>query len=149
MGNEHSRSQELLNEEWFWHPVDRERPQLAGGRCRECGLVLFPQGEFCPACGTRDTLDREPLDRTGKLYAFSVAYVAPAGFESPYAFGYVQLPKGPRLFARLVDCDPPEERLKIGMAVELVLAPIRVEGDGRMIWGYAFKPARQQAVPHA
>jgi uncharacterized OB-fold protein len=144
-----SEPHELLNSEWFWHPIDRDQPQLVGGQCLECGLMVFPQGEFCPACGKRDTRQRVPLSRVGTLYAFSVAYVAPAGFDPPYAFGYVLLPEGPRLFARLVDCDPPEEALQIGMDVELTLAPIRIEDGSRMLWGYAFTPAKPLEEPHA
>lgn len=128
----------LLDPAWFVQPLDYERPQLAGSRCTDCGTVLFPQREFCSSCGRRDCLEMLPLDRSGVLYSFSVAYVSPAGFEPPYAFAYVQLAEGPRLFARLVDCDPLEQ-LSIGTKLELTLAPIRAEGGCRL-WGYAFRP---------
>ncbi len=135
------QSNRLLHATHFWQPLDREHPQLAGSRCRRCTTVLFPQREYCPTCGQPDALENVPLGRAGKLYAFSVAYVAPAGFDPPYAFGYVQLPEGPRLFARLVEVDHPETTLKIGMDLELTLAPIRVIDEGQVLWGYAFRPA--------
>ena len=143
------KPEHLLNAGWFWEPLEHEHPELAGGRCRQCEIVLFPQREFCPVCGKRDSLEVVPLGRTGRLYAFSVAYVAPTGFVPPYAFGYVQLPEGPRLFARLVGCDPPETRLEMGMKVELALAPLRVDEEGQMLWGYAFKPTDQSEVHSA
>jgi uncharacterized protein len=132
-------SNRLLDPNWFIQPLDCDRPQLAGSRCVECGVVLFPQREFCPACGRRGSMETVPLQRAGVLYAFSVAYVSPAGFEPPYAFGYVQLPEGPRLFARLVDCDEPEN-LSIGTPLQLALAPIRTDENNVQLWGYAFRP---------
>jgi uncharacterized OB-fold protein len=147
---------QLLHATQFWQPLDSEHPQLAGSRCSRCTTVLFPPREYCPVCGQPDTLEDIPLGRAGTLYAFSVAYAAPAGFDPPYAFGYVQLPEGPRLFARLVGVDCPETALKIGMELELTLAPIRDIGGGRVLWSYAFRPAEHcfqdvtvQKVPHA
>ncbi|MBN1317375.1 MAG: Zn-ribbon domain-containing OB-fold protein [Anaerolineales bacterium] len=130
----------LLDPHWFIQPLDINHPQLAGSRCEVCGAVLFPIREFCSSCGRRSSMKTIPLGRSGVLYSFSVAYVSPAGFDPPYAFGYVQLEQGLRLFSRLVDCDPPES-LEIGTSLELTLAPIRNDREGFPLWGYAYRPA--------
>jgi uncharacterized OB-fold protein len=119
----------------FTWPADE--PQLIGSRCRECAVVTFPAQPSCPAC-TAVAVEEHLLSRTGTLYTWTVQgfrpkppYTGPEEFE-PYGVGYVELPGEVRVEARLTVADP--ERLRIGMPMELVIAPF---GD-RVT--YAFAP---------
>lgn len=75
------------------------RAGLDGSRCRVCGRASCPPQMM--HCGA--PTDRATLRPTGTVEAWSVARVAPQLFEPPYAFAYVRLDDGPRVFARLPD----------------------------------------------
>lgn len=112
-------------------------PYLIGGRCTVCGAVRFPWRKRCVACFSSGTVEHLPLSRRGKLYTFTVVRVPPVGYETPYAFGYVDLPEGLRVFALL---GGDLEALRIGQTVELELAPYKRDRLGRRVLGYRFVP---------
>ena len=60
-------------------------------------------------------------------------------FES-FGVGYVELPEV-IVEARLTESEP--AKLKQGMAMELVLEPLFVDGDGNEVMTYAFQPTGQ------
>jgi uncharacterized protein len=124
-----------------------DAPQLLGSRCRRCGVVAFPRQASCAAC-TSDDVEERRLARTGTLWTWTIQCFAPksppyAGspeaFE-PYGVGYVELPGEVRVEARLTESDP--GRLRIGMAMELVLIPAPGPA-GTMT--YAFRPVEEEA----
>ena len=57
----------------------------------------------------------------------------------PYGVGYVELPGGVRVEGRLTENDP--QKLKIGMAMDVVFEPIRTEENGDEVINFFFKPA--------
>ena len=125
----------------FTWPADE--PRLIASRCRHCGVVTFPAQGSCPAC-TSVAVEERLLGRTGTLWTWTVQgfrpkapYAGPDGGFEPYGVGYVELPGEVRVEARLTVADP--ERLRIGMAMELVVVPF---GD-RVT--YAFAPAGEPA----
>jgi uncharacterized OB-fold protein len=61
-----------------------EAPHLIGSRCRACGATVFPKMAVCPACRAADTMEETPMGASGTLYNFTIAYVAPQGFQAPY-----------------------------------------------------------------
>lgn len=85
-------------------------------------------------------MDTKALSRKGKLLSFTVSYVGPQGFEPPYAYGWVDLSDGIRLFSLLTDCQPFEERLKLDMPLEMVMDKITEDPDGTEVYGYKFRP---------
>lgn len=125
----------IINEKWF-----AETPQgkaLAGSRCRKCGRTYFPRKKVCVQCFETGHMEAATLSRRGKLYTFTVAEAGPPGFSVPYAFGYVDLPEGVRVFT-LLGGDP--ARLEIGLEMEMTMGRIRQE-DGVDVIGYVFQPA--------
>lgn len=137
----------ILSRDMFVQPLDPLNPVLQGSRCGSCGKVSFPQKTICPGCLSREDQEEIPLSRQGELYSFSVAHVAPEGFKTPYAFGLVVLPEGLRLFSILIDCEPFDEVLKIGMQIELGLGPIGKNEEDEDVYNYVFKPVnREKAV---
>ena len=125
-----------LREGIFAAPEDAP-PYLVGGRCSACGDIRFPWRKRCVACYQGGGVERIALSRTGTLYTFTIVQVASAGFEAPYAFGYVDLPEGVRIFALL---GGKLDRLSIGDEVELELIPCKRDRAGRAVLGYRFVP---------
>ena len=128
----------------FTWPSDA--PQLIGGKCTACGTVVFPRQHGCPRCGG-DDVEAELLARRGTLYTFTTQGFLPkepyAGPETDadfagYALGYVELPGQVMVETRLTERDP--AKLAIGMPVELVVVPFRVDADGTEVVAFAFTP---------
>lgn len=86
---------------WSASPLEHPDAHLVGGRCASCGNTWFPRAEVCPGCLATAQMRPTPLSPTGTLYAYSVVHIAPAGFQAPYAIGYVDLPEGVRVFGHL------------------------------------------------
>jgi uncharacterized OB-fold protein len=108
---------------------------LHASECRACGKFAFPPHKICPDCGSDDQAAKK-LSPEGKLYTYSEIHVAPKGFKTPYAVGYVDLPEGVRVFGQI------EQRaadLTIGQTVSVVLGAVRSEADGRPVISYRFR----------
>lgn len=120
--------------------VDGDPPALVCGRCGACGAHHFPRQHTCPYCAA-DDVDEVHLRGPGTLWAYTAVTAAPPGYggDVPYGFGVVELPEL-RVVTRLTEPDP--GRLGVGQAMELVLAPLEVDDEGRTVVTYAFAPAR-------
>jgi len=114
--------------------------EVVGSRCRKCGRVYFPKKRACPDCMAWDEMDEAPLSAKGKLVSYSVSRDPLRGFPIPYAFGYVMLPEGIMLYSLFTDCEPYEERLKIGMDMEMVIDLMMTDRYENDIICYKFRP---------
>ncbi|HZP30530.1 MAG TPA: Zn-ribbon domain-containing OB-fold protein [Acidimicrobiia bacterium] len=132
----------------FTWPADA--PQLIGGRCDACGAVVFPVAPSCARCGEPGMAEHR-LPRRGTLWTWTTQdflpkepYASGETFETftPYGVGLVQLGDDVRVEGRLTEADP--AKLRIGMAVELVVVPFRVDDDGTEVMVYAFAPVEEQ-----
>ena len=118
--------------------ADDGGPRLVGIACADCGARAFPPAPVCSDCMSEDVREIE-LSRDGSLYAFSVVHVAPAGWNTPYIAGYVDLPEGVRVFAHIVGADA--AALEMDSPVRLTTATLGTAGDGAPVESYAFRPA--------
>src|SRR4051794_33054495 len=75
-------------------------PQLIGGKCQSCGLVMFPQQSSCAKCSGIE-ITEHVLPSRGRLWAWttqdfqppSPPYTGPSGEDFvPYGIGFVELP---------------------------------------------------------
>lgn len=110
--------------------------RLHGSKCSHCGVVAFPPHPLCPACGAESGQDRVELSPIGTLYTFSEIHIAPKGFATPYAVGYVDLPEGVRLFGQI---EAAASQLRIGQQVAVTLGPVRWDAAGCPVISYKFK----------
>ena len=94
----------------------RER-RLVLPRCPRDGFFFYPRSR-CPRCLGDDWEWREASGR-GRVHTFTVDRVGHLpGLEQavPYAIAIVELAEGPRMTARIVDCDV--DALAVGQSVE-------------------------------
>ena len=119
-------------------------PRLIGSRCAACGIVTFPVQDSCPRCAATDMKERL-LPPRGRLWAWTTQEFPPP--SPPYAgamgdafvsfgVGYVELADEVKVETRLTRTD----ELRIGMEMELVLVPFRVDGEGNEVVTFAFRP---------
>jgi uncharacterized OB-fold protein len=132
----------LINPKWFSSSIDNiEDQEMIGSYCENCNKTYFPIKRVCPSCMTIDKMKQRPLSKLGKLYSFTVGEVGPTGFKTPYAFGWVDLPRdGIRLFSLLTDCEPFEKKLRVDMDVEMVIDVIKESEEGELLYGFKFRP---------
>ena len=121
-----------------------DAPRLKGSRCGACGETTFPAQKGCPSC-TAQGCEEIALSPRGTLYTWTIQRFPPpppyAGDTAnfvPFAVGYIELPEGVRVEARLLDADA--ESLEIGMEMELAVEPFSVDGEGREVVTFAFTP---------
>ncbi len=125
----------------------RETPEgieVIASRCSRCGSYFFPVKKVCPHC-LDETMEEVPISGKGTLISFSVSYDGLRGIKPPYAFGYVKLKEGFMLFSLLTDCEPFEEKLKIGMPVEMVIEEMGEDFYGNVLYTYKFRPSEDQS----
>jgi uncharacterized OB-fold protein len=122
-------------------------PQLIGSRCNDCGEVAFPRQSSCPNC-TGDSTEEVLLARRGKLWTWTIQRFPPptppftgdSDAFVPFGVGYIELPEGIRVEARLTENDP--QKLEIGMDMELVIEKFMDDEGGNERMTFAFRPVR-------
>jgi len=122
-----------------------EGPRLLGSRCSGCGTPYFPRSSLChnPACQGGEMRDAR-FGPHGQLWSYAVQNYpppAPARFDepyTPYALGVVDLEDGLRVIGRLRGGEALE--LRAGSPVELVLAPLCSDAQGRELISWQFEP---------
>jgi len=119
---------------------DGEGPVLMGSRCADCSELYFPPAANCTRCLSR-TLQPAEIGNRGTLWSWTVQAFLPKtpydGGETPesfvpYGVGYVEMPSGIKIEARLASADV--TRLHIGMPMRLALAPYGVNGRHTFIF---------------
>lgn len=135
-----------IREGLFTWPSDD--PQLIASKCSACGEVAFPCQDSCPNC-TGDATEPIHVSRRGKLWTWTIQRFPPptppfAGDSEafvPFGVGYIELPEGIRIEARLTESNP--EKLEIGMDMELVIEKFDTDADGNERMSFAFRPVGQ------
>jgi uncharacterized OB-fold protein len=85
-------------------------------RCPRDGFFFYPRSR-CPRCLGTDWAWQE-VSGNGRVHSFTVdrvGHVPALRKLAPYAVAIVELDEGPRMTARLVECDP--DAVKVGMRV--------------------------------
>lgn len=115
-------------------------PVLVGQSCAACGKIAFPRKRVCPVC-FGDQLEDRALSTRGILHTYTCTHIGAPHLPSPYLLGFVDLPEGIRLLSLLVECEPWDEVLKVGMSMDMVLAPLmKDEATGEDLYTYKFRP---------
>lgn len=92
-------------------------------RCPRDGFFYYPRSH-CPTC-LRSDWAWEEASPGGQVHSFTIDRVGHApglGDQAPYAIAIVELDAGPRMTARLVDCDV--EQVAIGQRVTASFEPV-------------------------
>ena len=135
-----------LHEGLFTWPA--AKPQLLGSRCNQCAEATFPAQPDCRSCGSRQTTIVELGDR-GILWTWTIQTFMPKQpYRSdetpetfrPYGVGYVEMPGGVRVEARLQANSP--NQLQIGMPMQLDIIPFRTDKNGNQKMTFSFSAAQ-------
>jgi len=94
-----------------------EKGEVAGTRCKTCGMVFFPPRADCYQCLSND-MEWFEVSGTGKLVTYSKLEYAPIGFQEDVPYCIALLDYGDyKVFGR-IDRDLPEDEIKVGMLMK-------------------------------
>jgi uncharacterized OB-fold protein len=91
-------------------------------RCDDCNKAYFYPRPICPMCFSRNTRWMRSSGK-GTLHAFAIVYIAPTpAFAEglPLVTAVVELEDGARFPTNLVEVEPDQAHIKVGMPVEVV-----------------------------
>lgn len=126
-----------------------ERPQMLGSRCNQCGETAFPAQDDCRHCSASDSTV-VPIGDRGILWTWTIqGFMPKTPYNSgeteetfaPYGVGYVEMPGGVRVEARLRENTP--EQLRIGMPMQLEIVPFRRDDGGNELMTYVFRACEE------
>ena len=120
--------------------LQQQRYGLVGEVCPHCDEKIFPPRDVCPNCG-EEAKTLYTFSGKGEVYSYTTIYDAPEGYaeNAPYTVALVKLSEGPLVTAQLTDVD--NDKVQIGMPVEMVTRKLREDGDrGMLVYGYKFRP---------
>ncbi|KUK69451.1 MAG: hypothetical protein XD89_0769 [Anaerolineae bacterium 49_20] len=122
--------------------LKKQRYALVGEVCPHCEAKIFPPRDVCPECGG-EAKTAYAFSGKGEVYSFTRMGNAPAGFEeqAPYTVALIKLQEGPIVTAQLTDLG--DQKVQIGMPVEMVTRKLRSDDGekGILVYGYKFRPA--------
>ena len=121
-------------------------PRLLGSFCAGCETAYFPRSEYChnPECTEADMQDAEFGPR-GRLWSVTTqGYQPPAPVVTPepyapYAVGFIDLHDHALRVVGRLQTDSPDD-VEVGCEVELILAPLGQDAEGRDVISWQFKP---------
>ncbi len=131
-------------EGWF---TAGDQPALLGGRCTTCGTFTFPRREgLCPnpRCSGLD-VEQVELSRRGTVWSYATNHYdppPPSVVSAPYTVVAVTLATEAITILGLLDDEADPADLRVGSAVELVVADLHVDDDGvtRTVWKWRPAP---------
>ena len=119
---------------------DRGEIRLIGSECPLCKRVFFPAVKICPDClDDSQPMKKKILNNNGKIFSFSIAQVAPPGFEIPHVQAYIDLDEGVRVFSLIIDYGD-VKRLRTGLPVKLKIVKVGENEEGKERLTYCFRP---------
>lgn len=150
----------------FWRE-QKNRYNLLGSKCGNCGQIFFPPEEICKDCHRKSLgkMESTMLNGKGKIISYTIVHEGADSFRSqiPYILAIIEMDEGPRLTAQIVDVPYPDDgnednnqennsinskksnkepfkKLTIGSPVRSVFRKISEDGkSGTIHYGYKFK----------
>ena len=113
-------------------------PHLVANECTSCGARYFDRRNACASCFATDfrTVD---VPTTGELQAFTIVSFAAPGIPVPFVAGLVDC-GGTSVRTNIVNVEPDDQHVKLGMKVKLTTFPIGTDTAGTEAIGFGFEP---------
>jgi 3-hydroxy-3-methylglutaryl CoA synthase len=120
------------------HNELKQDVRLYGSRCESCGLVQYPIARVCLQCKGRDCLADHKLNKTGKIFTFTVDHLI-ANIEHPLPMAVIDVDNGGRLYLQVTDFE--QDEVSIGNPVQLTFRRLH-EGGGNHNYFWKARPLR-------
>ncbi len=114
-----------------------------GGRCANCGVVLYPIPRVCSECRAKDRMEELPLAKRGTVYTYTLDHLEAGKYvNTPVPRLVLDLDGGGRVFLSMTDGSP--EDVEIGMSAEVVFRRLH-EGSSFHNYYWKCRPAPRPA----
>nr|MDO8109422.1 OB-fold domain-containing protein [Candidatus Sigynarchaeota archaeon] len=120
--------------------------RMHGVKCKKCGTVQYPIWRSCiePKCMTTGQLDEVKLQKTGKIFTFTLDHLEGGDYyETPIPRCVIDLEGGGRVLLNMTDGNPKD--VVIGMDVEMTFRKIH-EGENFYNYYWKCRPIRERAI---
>ena len=113
-------------------------PHLVANECTSCGARFFDRRNACASCGGTD-FTKVDIDTTGEVRAFTIVSFAAPGVPVPFVAALIDC-GGTSVRGNVVDVEPDDQHVQLGMKVRLVTFPAGTDEAGTEAIGFGFAP---------
>ena len=115
-----------------------DEPHLVANECTSCSARYFDRRNACASCfGTEFRSVEVPTE--GELRTFTIVTFAAPGVPVPFVSGVVDC-GGTSVRGNIVNVEPDDQHVRLGMKVRLVTFPIGTDDAGTEAVGFGFEP---------
>jgi uncharacterized OB-fold protein len=115
-----------------------DEPHLVASECTGCGARFFDRRNACASCFATE-FKKVDVATTGELRSFTIVAVAAPGVPVPFVAGVVDC-DGTSVRANVVNVEPDDQHVHLGMKVKLTTFSIGTDSAGTEAIGFGFEP---------
>ena len=115
-----------------------DEPHLVAHECTSCGARFFDRRNACAACGATDFADVR-IAGEGDVRAFTIVAFAAPGVPVPFVAAVIDC-DGTSVRANIINTEPDDEHVHLGMKVRLTTYSLGTDDDGTEAIGFGFEP---------
>ena len=114
------------------------QPHLVANECTQCGARFFDRRNACASC-ENDQFKQVDIATTGEVKAFTIVGMASPGIPVPFVAAVVDC-DGTSVRGNLLDVEPDDQHVTLGMKVELTTNIVGTDSEGTEAVGFGFRP---------
>lgn len=115
-----------------------DHPHLVANECTACGARYFDRRNACANCSDTE-FSKAAIDTTGEVKAFTIVSFAAPGVPVPFVAALVDC-GGTSVRANLVNVEPDDSHVTLGMAVRLTTSVMGTDEAGIEAVTFGFEP---------
>ena len=115
-----------------------DEPHLEANECTSCGARFFDRRNACASCSGTD-FRKAAVSTSGELRAFTIVSFAAPGVPVPFVAGVIDC-DGTSVRGNVVNVEPDDEHVTLGMKVRLGTYPIGTDDEGTEAVAFGFEP---------
>jgi len=115
-----------------------DHPHLVANECTSCGARYFDRRNACASC-ENDEFKKVDIATQGEVKAFTIVSMAAPGIPVPFVSSIIDC-DGTSVRGNLIDVEPDDQHVSLGMKVELATTSVGTDDDGTEAVGFGFRP---------
>ncbi|MEA3056563.1 MAG: uncharacterized protein QOD30_1995 [Actinomycetota bacterium] len=113
-------------------------PHLVAHECTQCGARFFDRRNACASC-ENDQFKPVDIATSGEVKAFTIVSMAAPGVPVPFVAAVIDC-DGTSVRGNLLDVEPDDQHVKLGMKVALATTSVGTDSEGTEAVGFGFRP---------